>query len=143
MEKNKLNKHQLEQIYIIEYTSYNHEEAYTFQFMEKLNEEKNVNIFLEHQENQIIGFLIYKFDNIKIHVIDIAVMKEFRRCNVGYGLLKKLDLLIQRYGVNCYAEVRESNSASIKCFKKADYKIIGEISNYYDNPVENAVILEK
>lgn len=143
MEKNKLNKHQLKQIYIIECTSYNHEEAYSFQFIEKLNEEKNVNIFIEHQGNQIIGFLIYEFDNIKTHVIDIAVMEEYRRCNVGYGLLKKLDSLIQRYGVKCYAEVRKSNIASIKCFKKAGYKMVGEISNYYDNPVESAMVLEK
>lgn len=143
MEKNKLSKHQLKEIHILESASYNPGEAYTFQFLEKLNEETNVNIFIEHHGNQIIGFLIYGVGSIKIHVIDIVVAAEYRRCNVGYRLLKKLDPLIQQYGVKCYAEVRKSNIASIKCFKKAGYKIIDEISNYYENPVESAVILEK
>ena len=42
-----------------------------------------------------------------------------------------------------FLEVRESNVNAIKLYEKMEYKNIGIRKNFYEKPVENAIIMSK
>ena len=143
MKKCRLNSRQLEELYALEVSSYNQDEAYSPQFIEELNNEESINILTECRNNQLIGFVIYQKEKDRVHIIDIIVMGKYRRCMVGYGLLRKVEEAVQSLQIEYYAEVRESNIASIKCFEKAGYEKKRIIKGYYENPIENAIVMMK
>lgn len=77
-------------------------------------------------------------------ITNIAVLKEYRKNNIGTRLLdaliksaidKKLSVLM--------LEVRKSNIPALSLYKKAGFEIVGERTNYYKNPTENAILMNK
>ena len=64
------------------------------------------------------------------------------------GIAKSLMDAIEQYGADkkiesYFLEVRKSNSAAISLYTKMGYKDIGVRKNFYEKPVEDAVIMSK
>ena len=49
----------------------------------------------------------------------------------------------QKRDYSLFLEVRESNVNAIKLYEKMEYKNIGIRKNFYEKPVENAIIMSK
>ena len=75
---------------------------------------------------------------------NIAVLPEHRRQGLGKAFLSELCARAKERGaLKLYLEVRESNEGARALYRSADFTEIGKRRNYYVNPREDAVIMEK
>ena len=75
---------------------------------------------------------------------NIAVKKEYRRCHIAEKLLEKCVITCKARGVTrILLEARESNTPALNFYKKMGFMEIGKRKNYYKEPCEDAVIMEK
>lgn len=70
-------------------------------------------------------------------ITNVAVFKEHRGKGIATEILKEL---IKLCSVSLSLEVRKSNEIAIKLYKKMNFELVGERKNFYENPVENALI---
>lgn len=78
------------------------------------------------------------------NITNMAVSLDFRRM----GIAKSLMEAVEQYGTDkkiesYFLEVRKSNGAAISLYTKMGYKDIGARKNFYEKPVEDAVIMSK
>lgn len=96
-------------------------------------------------DDQIVGYVCIKtFLNIT-HVLNLAVVPEFRRRGIGSLLLQEALEELEHQGVrpeSVTLEVRESNTAAIRLYEKFGFRIIGKRRKYYQRPDEDALIME-
>lgn len=77
-------------------------------------------------------------------ITNVAVEETCRGRGVGYAMLKKLLEKGKSQGIEAFTlEVRESNAPAIGLYEKLGFVNCGIRKNYYENPVENAVIMWK
>ena len=75
---------------------------------------------------------------------NIAVKEEYRRCHIAEKLLEKCVITCKARGVTrILLEARESNTPELNFYKKMGFMEIGKRKNYYKEPCEDAVIMEK
>ena len=77
-------------------------------------------------------------------MMNVAVSPEFRRQGVGEALVCALSEALKKEGNTCLTlEVRVSNENAIALYQKLSFTQIGRRPNYYRNPREDALILQK
>lgn len=77
-------------------------------------------------------------------ITNVAVKETCRGRGVGYAMLEKLLEKGKSQGIEAFTlEVRESNASAIGLYEKLGFVNCGVRKNYYENPVENAVIMWK
>ena len=94
-------------------------------------------IYKNHQE---IGHLEYIITADELQIIDIFINENFRRQGLAIKTIKKL-----LASVACsYAilEVRKSNTPAINLYKKLGFQEIDQRKNYYNEPLEDAVVMQ-
>ncbi len=93
--------------------------------------------------NQIVGYVCVRTILDVTHILNLAVLPEFRRRGIGSTLLREAlnELRQLKPYVNITLEVRESNTAAIKLYEKFGFKIIGQRIGYYEKPHEDALIM--
>ena len=92
----------------------------------------------------IQGFLVSRFVGSEGEILNLAVALSHRREGVGSRLVAAvLEDAKARDVERVYLEVRESNGAAISLYAKHGFEKTGQRANYYRNPTENAVVLEK
>lgn len=92
-------------------------------------------------DNKLIGFLSAYVIINEVNITNIAINKNYQ----GNGFSKYLlSNLIDSYkNFEIFLEVRESNYVAINLYKKFKFMEIHKRINYYNNPVENAIIMKK
>lgn len=79
-----------------------------------------------------IATLRHYRNNPSGHIYKIAVDKDCRRIGLATNILKELEKYIVQHSIyKIYAEVRESNTASMNLFKKNGYKKLKTLFAYY------------
>ena len=94
--------------------------------------------------NQIIGYVCVRTILDVTHILNLAVLPEFRRRGIGSMLLRDAlnELKRLKPDINLITlEVRESNTAAIELYEKFGFKVMGKRISYYDKPHENAIIM--
>jgi ribosomal-protein-alanine N-acetyltransferase len=87
------------------------------------------------------GYIIFWVieDTMELH--NIAVSGEYKRKGVGKQLFDFMTATAKRKGVlEVFLEVRQSNAEAIGFYEKLGFKQIYIRKDYYNNPVEDAVI---
>jgi [ribosomal protein S18]-alanine N-acetyltransferase len=75
---------------------------------------------------------------LKLNVADLA-----RRKGLGSRLLDfALDFFKENGAQNCFLELRASNLGAGKLYEKRGFTVAGRRRNYYDQPVEDAVLMQ-
>ena len=75
---------------------------------------------------------------------NIAVAPEHRRRGAGEALLTALCAEAERRNAAALLlEVRESNLAARRLYEKTGFETVGKRKNYYEKPVENAILMTK
>lgn len=75
---------------------------------------------------------------------NIAVDPDFRGCGLGKALLFELCREAARFGAKrLFLEVRESNESARALYSSSGFDCIGRRKNYYVNPREDAIIMQK
>jgi ribosomal-protein-alanine N-acetyltransferase len=75
------------------------------------------------------------------HVMNMAVLEEYRNRGVGNKLMETLFSLAPEYIRSYTLEVRQSNMAAMRLYQRFGFYGVGYRRGYYTNPVEDALIM--
>lgn len=93
---------------------------------------------------EVVGFAGIMLIADEAELLNIAVRKDFQGQGVGQLLLEKVMEKGCAGGARrMLLEVRKSNIPAIKLYQKNLFSVLGERKNYYSNPTEDAIIMEK
>ncbi|MGX7195417.1 ribosomal protein S18-alanine N-acetyltransferase [Enterococcus olivae] len=130
-------------LYACAATSYTHGSPWSLeQFIEDLHNPQSEYLLLE--KDGIAGFLGYHqiFDEIEIFNIVVSAKEK----NQGYGryLLKELFRVAkEEQATQILLEVRVSNLSAQKLYLSHGFEVVARRKNYYQAPVEDALIMIK
>jgi ribosomal-protein-alanine N-acetyltransferase len=94
-------------------------------------------------DDQVVGFMIYELHKTRLHVLNLAVHREFRRCGIGTQMAGKLISKLSHERRNrILLEVRETNLAAQLFFRNAGFIAISVLRDFYDDTVEDAYLME-
>lgn len=78
------------------------------------------------------------------NVINVAVEENFRNQHIAMNLLVKLLDEGSKRGIKAFTlEVRQHNVLAIHLYEKLGFQSVGIRKNFYEKPIENAVIMWK
>jgi len=94
-------------------------------------------------DKRIVGYVCLRTMLDVTHVMNLAVLPQYRRKGIGLMLLKDalMDLKRLRPDIKIVTlEVRESSGA-LTLYEKAGFTVIGKRKGYYHLPDEDAIIM--
>ena len=95
-------------------------------------------------EDCVVGFCGIMIVADEAELLNIAVKKEYRRQEIASSLIDKLlDCGQQSQCSRILLEVRSNNHAAIHLYKKKDFTELAIRKNYYSNPSDDAIIMER
>lgn len=123
-------------------------ECFSLPWSEKSFEDalaKEENIYLVAKENDtVIGYVGAWGVLGEADITNVCVHPEHRKKGVGEALISQLVELGEKDNIDTFfLEVRESNYAAIALYEKMGFKNIGTRKNFYERPVENAIVMGK
>lgn len=109
-------------------------------FLRYLRQRNCIGMIAEHGE-QIVGFMIYAIHKDKLHLLNFAVRKDFRRRGVGGQMLRKLvGKLSSHRRTRLVVRIRETNLPAQLFFKKQEFKAVRITPGYYKDSGEDAFL---
>lgn len=99
-----------------------------------------INLTLE-DEGRVAAYITATVVADEMNIDSVAVAPDYRRKGYASALI---DLAIkQAKAAVVMLEVRESNTAAISLYQSLGFEKVGLRKNYYERPVENAVLMTK
>lgn len=96
------------------------------------------------EDDAVLGYIGSQTVLDESDMMNVAVSPAHRRKGIAEALVLALaDALREKGSVKLTLEVRASNAPAITLYEKLDFKPIGLRKNYYRNPKEDALILQK
>ena len=109
-----------------------------------LRYDNNIYYVARDLSGKIVGFVGIMLVADEAELLNIAVSGSFRGRGIGQELLTKvLSKASQKGTQRMLLEVRKSNTSAINLYHKNGFVELGERKNYYSNPKEDAIIMEK
>lgn len=111
-------------------------------FIRSLRQRNCIGMVAEY-EDRVVGFMIYELHKSRIHVLNFAVLPEYRRCGVGSQMLARLTakLSTQRRS-RIILEVRETNLPAQLFFRENGFRAVSVLHGYYSDTPEDAYIMQ-
>lgn len=92
----------------------------------------------------IIGYISVSMAADEADITNIAIDSRYRRNGIADKLLQCTFEYASNEGINkIFLEVRQSNLPAIALYEKNDFITLGIRKNYYSNPKEDAIIMQK
>lgn len=108
---------------------------------ETLQYESN-QFFVAQVDGMIVGYMGLISVGVEADVTNIAVLPNMRNQGIASTLLKTMLAKVKALGVEVvFLEVRESNESAIHIYKKYGFVPITTRKHYYQNPVEDAIVM--
>ena len=104
----------------------------------------NYRFLVAEESGEILGYcgFVYVLDEAEIP--NVCVSPEARRRGVGTALMQALAEQARTLGIlTLYLEVRQSNTAAQKLYRRMGFEEVGIRKNFYDLPKEDAVLMSK
>lgn len=99
---------------------------------------------VSESEGKVAGFIIGRQVEDEAEILNLAVSPADRRKGNGGALLKAaLDEFRARQVSHVFLEVRESNATGIAFYEKNGFSKRDNRRNYYHDPIESAIVMEK
>ena len=110
-------------------------------FVRCLQQRNCIGMVAEYQ-GRVVGFMIYELQKTKIHLLNVATLKEFRRKGVGAQLVAKLIAKLgnQRRS-RILLEVRETNLPAQLFLRSLGFLAIDILHGFYDGTQEDAYLM--
>lgn len=114
-------------------------------YLAELNNEGVSFFYLARDEcHHVVGYCSFWRILDELHINNLAVLPERRREGVASALLTRVLQEGVRLGAKrCILEVRQSNDAARHLYEGFGFSRVGVRSNYYGNPVEDALVLRR
>jgi [ribosomal protein S18]-alanine N-acetyltransferase len=91
-------------------------------------------------DGQVMGFLVARQTAPgEREILNLAVDPSQRRRGVASALLRAE---LGREKNQWFLEVRESNTAALKLYQKAGFRVAGKRESYYNNPPEPGIVMK-
>lgn len=111
-------------------------------FIRCLRQRNCIGMVAEYDEC-VVGFMIYELHKNQLHVLNFAVRPDFRRRAVGTQMVDKLiGKLSQQRRNRVVLEIRETNLAAQLFFRRADFRAVSVLRDYYDDSTEDAYVMQ-
>ncbi len=104
----------------------------------------NAQLLLLVLGEQLLGYVGMQLILDECYITNLAVKKEWQGRGLGSSLLQAAERGALEKG--CFLitlEVRESNEPALKLYRKHGFETAGRRKNYYEKPVEDALIMTK
>lgn len=99
-------------------------------------------VIVHRNFERVIGYIIYWKIQEEVQICNFAIHPDFRKKGIGEAVIRSVIKAIQRDGgVYVFLEVRPSNLAARNLYKKLGFKILGTRKDYYQTPLEDALIM--
>ncbi len=94
------------------------------------------------QEKVIVGYLLVRVAADQAEILTIAVHDTHRGGGIGMALVKQcIHVLVRKHVTQIFLEVRASNAAAQRLYERAGFSVIARRRKYYDQPVEDALVM--
>lgn len=94
-------------------------------------------------DQQILGYMAVMISLDAADVCNVSVDKNYEGRGIGSRLLEAMLRALKEKGVtSVFLEVRETNAGAIHLYEKFGFQQISIRKNYYQKPVENALIMK-
>lgn len=95
------------------------------------------------QEDRVVGFMIYELHKTRLHLLNLAVSKSYRRRGVGAQMLAKLTAkLSTQRRTRILLEVRETNLPAQVFFRTLGFRAVSVLRDFYDDTTEDAYLMQ-
>lgn len=112
-------------------------------FEESLNNRNTLYIVAKEKE-KVLGYTGMYISFQEGNITNIAVNPDYRRKKIGLKLISEILKRAKQIGVtDVILEVRETNVAAISLYEKMGFEEAGIRKNFYEKPLENAIIMWK
>ena len=96
-----------------------------------------------NESRDLVGYVCFWVVFEELRMMNLAVSPRVRRRGVGRGLLHQALTMGRQEGARrALLEVRVSNHPAVALYEHAGFLRSGVRTNYYTNPVEDAVLME-
>jgi ribosomal-protein-alanine N-acetyltransferase len=135
----------LDSVLEIEHLSFPHPWRRTTFIGELANYPISIPFGIIHRSNdRLVGYIILWFIQEEVQISNFALHPDFRKKGVGKAVLCDiLDKVTKEGAEEIFLEVRPSNHGARSLYEKLGFKILGVRKNYYQSPVEDALIMGK
>ena len=94
-------------------------------------------------ETTIAGYMGLYLSFDEASVTNVAVSPDFRGKGYGEKLVAAAKEAAKQAGAECiFLEVRQSNVPALSLYKKLGFENLGIRKNFYEHPVEDAIIMK-
>ena len=129
--------------------TYFNNEAYTYNLLNEMLKDNyllknNDNIFEISDDDDLIGYIIFHISDDFTDIYKLFIRDNDKRKGYATMLLNKVIELSNRYNSKkLMVEVRSNNIVAIKFYNKNGFNKISLRKDYYKNPKDDAIILER
>lgn len=107
-------------------------------------ESKEAYFAVAEEDGEVLGFGILHTFCDQAELFNIAVLPECRKRGIGDRLMASILDFASGAGIKIiFLEVRASNSPAQKLYEKHGFTSCGRRKNYYDKPVEDALLMSR
>ena len=99
----------------------------------------NTEYFYLYEAQALIGFLAIQDLAGELEITQLAVKKAYQ----GQGLANQLMEFLADRPEGIFLEVRASNQVARALYEKHGFLPVGQRKNYYQNPVEDAILMAR
>ena len=99
----------------------------------------NTEYFYLYDDQTLIGFLALQDLAGELEITQLAVKKAYQ----GQGLANQLMGFLADRPEGIFLEVRVSNQVAKALYEKHGFQPVGQRKNYYQNPVEDAILMAR
>jgi ribosomal-protein-alanine N-acetyltransferase len=111
---------------------------YEEDFIRCLRQRNCIGMVAEHND-QVVGFMIYELEKSKLHLLNFAVARPFRRHGIGNQMIEKLiGKLSHQRRTRIVLEIRETNLPAQLFFKDCGFRAVSVLRDFYDDTTEDA-----
>lgn len=122
-------------------------ESFEFPWLEEdfircLRQRATIGMVAEY-ENRVAGYMFYELAKTRIHVLNFAVAREYRRRGVGTQMVSKLiGKLSDQRRTRIVLEVRETNLAAQQFFRSCGFRATSILPDHYEDTPEDAYLMQ-
>ena len=111
-------------------------------FRDSLSREDTIFLVCENADG-ITGYMGMYISFDEANITNVAVFPECRKQGIGEKIVSQAKQTVQEMAVNTiFLEVRVSNIPAISLYKKMEFEILGIRKNFYEHPIEDAIIMK-
>lgn len=105
---------------------------------------KDTMFFVVEEKERILGYCSMMTVLDEGDILNVAVRSDRQKEGIGQFLVDSMLRMAEMQGIKfVHLEVRQGNETARRLYQRLGFKEDGLRRNYYENPVENAVLMTK